>query len=211
MLQSLNKLNYSAIIANHRHNNMDRSMDKKTSKAKTNDSADNQNDDDNVDKIRDILFGNQMREVEKRFNSLEKNLASDLDKLRNENALQIESLKTFIESEIEILGSKLAGEESARIENVDELDNQLKQQVKLIKKEIGDVGKSLDKQTSDTNKKMLKQSQDFSKELTDQISEARERMDGHRDELAGSKVDKLLLAELLNTLALQINPQNEGQ
>lgn len=183
-------------------------MDKKTAKAKTNDSADNQTDDDNVDKIRDILFGSQMREVEKRFNSLEKNLASDLDKLRNENALQIESLKTFIESEIEILGSKLAGEESARIENVDELDNQLKQQVKLIKKEISDVGKSLDKQTSDTNKKMLKQSQDFSKELNEQISEARERMDGHRDELSGSKVDKLLLAEMLNTLALQVNPQD---
>ncbi len=89
---------------------------------------------DNVDKIRDILFGNQMREVDQRFASLEKSLASDLAALRNENALQIESLKTFIESEIEILGSKLSGEEQSRIENIDDLDGKVKTLVKQVEK-----------------------------------------------------------------------------
>lgn len=160
---------------------------------------------DNVDKIRDILFGNQMREVEQRFASLEKSLASDLAAMRSENALQIDSLKTFIESEIEILGSRLAGEEQTRIENVDELDDKLKQQVKQIDKKIGDVVKSLDKNTRDINQKMLKQSQDFSNELSSQIVEARERMDGHREELSKAKVDKLTLSEMFNALALQVN------
>ena len=122
--------------------------------------------------------------------------------------MQIDSLKTFIESEIEILGSRLAGEESARIENIDELEDQLKQQVKQIDKKITDTNKALDKNSRDTNQKMLKQSQDFAKELGDQIGESRERMDSHREELSAAKVDKLTLAEVLTTMALQINPDD---
>lgn len=163
---------------------------------------------DNVDKIRDILFGNQMREVSQRFANLEKNLAKDLAAMRSENALQIDSLKTFIESEIEILGSKLSGEEQTRVGNVDELDDKLKQQVKQIDKKIGDVVNSLDKNSRDINQKILKQSQDSSSELSSQIGEARSRMDGHRQELSSAKVDKLVLSEMLNALALQVNPDD---
>lgn len=163
---------------------------------------------DNVDKIRDILFGNQMREVEQRFANLEKSLTNDLSAMRSENALQIESLKTYFESEIEILGSKLAGEEQSRIENADELDDKVKQHVKQIDKKIGDMVKSLDKNSRDINQKILKQSQDFSNELGKQIGEARDRMDGHRQELSSAKADKLVLAEMFNALALQVNPDD---
>lgn len=164
---------------------------------------------DNVDKIRDILFGNQMREVEQRFASLEKSLSRDLAAIRNENALQIESLKTFIESEIEILAGKLAGEEKARIENVDELDATLKQQAKQFDRKVADTVKSLEKNTRDINQKILKQSQDFSAELGKQIGETRERMDGQRAELVAAKVDKLALAEMFSALALQVNQDDK--
>ncbi len=159
---------------------------------------------DNVDKIRDILFGNQMREMDQRFASLEKNLARDLDKLRSDNNLQLESLKDYVESEVEIINGKLAAEEKARIEGDDELEDQLKQQIKLIDRKLADLGKQLDKHAREINQKLLKQSQDFSNELNNQISEARERMDSHRQELGAAKVDKLTLSEILNNLALQV-------
>jgi hypothetical protein len=160
---------------------------------------------DNVDKIRDILFGNQMREVNQKFASIEKSLANDLTAIRKENALQIDSLKTYFESEIEILGSKLSTEEKSRIEDMDELDDRLKQQGKQIDKKISDLAKSLDKNTSDINQKMLKQSQDFNAEMGAQTSESRQRMDGYRDELDKGKVDKLAISEMFSTLAIQIN------
>jgi len=161
-------------------------MDKKDSRSDSKTATGESSEAENVDKIRDILFGNQMRDVDKRFASLDKSLANDLATLRNENALQLDSLKTFIESEIEILGSRLSAEENSRIDNVDELESQLKQQVKQIDKKISDVTKAMDKSTSDTNQKILKQSQEFSKELNDQVSDARERMDDHRQERSGS-------------------------
>lgn len=180
-------------------------MQKKSGKsAKTNSEGD-AGEADNVDKIRDILFGNQMREVDKRFASLEKTLANDLAALRNDNAMQIDSLKSYIESEVEILGSKLAAEEKARIDNVDELDARLKQQIKQIDGKLSDLAKTLDKTARDINQKLLKQSQDFSKELSQQISDVRERMDQQREALGAGKVDKAVLAEVLSALALQVN------
>ena len=160
---------------------------------------------DNVDKIRDILFGNQMREVNQKFASMEKSLTNDLAAIRKEYALQIDSLKTYFESEIEILGSKLSAEEKSRIEDMDELDDRLKQQGKQIDKKISDLAKAMDKNTSDINQKILKQSQDFNAEMGAQISESRQRMDGYRDDLDQGKVDKLALSEMFSTLAIQIN------
>ena len=160
---------------------------------------------DNVDKIRDILFGNQMREVSQKFATLEKNLVSDLTAVRQENALQIESLKSFIESEMEILASRLAGEEQSRIENMDELDSSIKQQARQIESKMSAVVKSIDKNASDINKKMLKQSQDFNSEVNKQMQDARDRMDGHRQELSTTKVYKSVLSEMLNSLAVQID------
>ncbi len=179
-------------------------MNNKTKKPAAGNANGEAADADNVDKIRDILFGSQMREVELRFANLEKSLAKDIAAIRSENALQVESLKTFIESEIEILGSRLAGEEKSRIENVDELDDMVKQQVRQIDKKIGDVVKSLDKNTREINQKLLKQTQDFGNELNNQINETRERMDDQRQELSTAKVDKLALSEMLNSLALQV-------
>ena len=184
---------------------------KKTSKSNSSSSDTEVTETDNVDKIRDILFGNQMREVDQRFANLEKSLSRDLAAMRNENALQIESLKTYIESEIEILGSKLSAEEKSRIEDDDGLDDKLKQGVKQIDKKLSDLGKSLDKNARDINQKILKQSQDFSNELNNQINEARDRMDGHRQELAAAKVDKLLLSEVLSSMALQVNGDDSGK
>lgn len=186
--------------------NPKKTMDKKNSKSNSNGVIGETTEADNVDKIRDILFGNQMRDVDKRFASLEKSLTNDLAAMRNENALQIESLKTYIESEIEILGAKLSGEEKSRIDDVDELDGNIKQQAKQIDKKVADVIKSLDKTSRDTNQKILKQTQDFSNELTKQISETRDRMDDQREALSVAKVDKQVLSEVLNALALQINP-----
>lgn len=178
---------------------------KKSSGTNSSGLAEDASETDNVDKIRDILFGNQMREVDKRFAGLEKTLAADLAALRKDNAMQIDSLKSYIESEVEIVGSKLAAEEKARIDDADELDARLKQQVKQIDGKLADLSKALDKAAREINQKLLKQSQDFSKELSQQIGDVRERMDQQREALGAGKVDKAMLAEVLSALALQVN------
>lgn len=165
---------------------------------------------DNVDKIRDILFGNQMRDMNQQHAQLEQRLASDIESLRKESVLQIESLQTFIESEIEILSSKLSNSEQNQHEAMDDLDGELKKSVKQIDKKITDTNNTINKQSSDMNQKLLKQSKDFNAEINSQINDARKRMDAYKQELSNVKVDKSILAEMLNAMAIQISAEDDN-
>lgn len=165
---------------------------------------------DNVDKIRDILFGNQMRELDRKFAQLEDRIASDFSAARKENTNQVESLQSFVESEIEILTSKLSNEEKTRAAQLDDVDDEIKKNVRQINEKVAELVKSLDKQSRDTNQKILKQSQDFSGELSSQMDQTRKRMDGYNQELTVGKVDKTALAEMLSSLALQLNQEDSN-
>src|ERR1700691_4937341 len=75
----------------------------------------------NVDKIRDILFGSQMRDYEKRFVKLEDRLIKDAEALRDEMNKRFQSLEGFVQKELESLGHRLKGEKSERSEAFKEL------------------------------------------------------------------------------------------
>lgn len=160
---------------------------------------------ENVDTIRDILFGSQMREFDRKFNQLEKNIASDIEAMRKENSNQMNSLQSFIESEISILSSRISGSEQSQIDELDKLDSTIHKHLEKIESKISTTNTTLDKLSHESSQKFLKQSQDFTTNLSEQMKDARERMDGHRDELSSAKVDRAFLSELLNGVAMQIN------
>src|SRR5712692_4010154 len=58
----------------------------------------------NVDKIRDILFGSQMRDYEKRFARMEDRLAKDAAALREDLKKRFDALESFAKQEIESVG-----------------------------------------------------------------------------------------------------------
>ena len=61
----------------------------------------------NVDKIRDILFGSQMRDYDKRFVRLEERLAKASDALRDDLKKRFDSLESFVQQEVESLHQRL--------------------------------------------------------------------------------------------------------
>lgn len=182
-------------------------MKKKATKSSATDKQEKIIEDDanNVNKIRDILFGNQVRDFDNRFMQFEKSITADLDNLRQENKRQIESLQSFVESEFEVLSTRISGEEKSRIDELENLNGSLSKSVKQIDKKMADAGKTIDSQFRENNQKILKQSQDFNSELHSQIEQTRKRADDSKQELASGKVDKTILAEMLTSLALQMN------
>ena len=186
-------------------------VESKSSGNNTSDTDAELNEQDNVDKIRDILFGNQMRDFDRKFSHLEERIASDLAAMRKENANQMDSLQAYVDSEVEILTSKLSSEERIRIDELSELDDALKKSAKQIEQKIAETVKTIDKQSREINQKILKQSQDFNGELSSQIEQTRKRMDDYRQELSLGKVDKSVLAEMLNSLAMQLNQDESSK
>ena len=75
-------------------------------------SADNV--DGNVDKIREILFGGQMRDYEQRFADLETRLTKNIEHISSSFDKRLERLNTYAKREVEKLNEKLKDERKAR-------------------------------------------------------------------------------------------------
>src|SRR5215210_3122558 len=65
----------------------------------------------NIDKIRQILFGGQMRDYEKRFSRLEERLLKESADLRDETKKRFDALEAFVRSEFEALSERLVAEQ----------------------------------------------------------------------------------------------------
>src|SRR5579863_400899 len=90
----------------------------------------------NVDKIRDILFGSQMRDYDKRFGRLEDRLIKDAESLREEMKKRFETLEAFVQKELESLSHRLKSEKSERSEALKDLGTQHRESAKTIEKRV---------------------------------------------------------------------------
>src|SRR5579863_8550038 len=71
---------------------------------------------ENLDKVRDILFGSQIRDNERRFSRLEERVAKETADLREESRKRLESLDGYVRKELQSLLERVKGEQSQRAE-----------------------------------------------------------------------------------------------
>ena len=111
----------------------------------------------NVDKIRDILFGNNMREYEKRFARLEERLTKSSEALREDLKKRFDSLELYVREELEALGTRLKTEKSERSEALKELTRESRDNAKALEKKLSQVEEQLDSAHTELRTKILEQ------------------------------------------------------
>ncbi|WHZ23666.1 MAG: hypothetical protein OJF47_002778 [Nitrospira sp.] len=79
----------------------------------------------NLDKIRDILFGAQVRDHERRFTKLEAQLLAEAVQLRNDLKQRFDQLEQHIRKEVETLTAHLTNERHTRAASVDRMTKEL--------------------------------------------------------------------------------------
>ena len=78
-----------------------------------------------IDKVRDILFGGQMREVERRFAKLEERLLKETTDLKAHLKSRLDALESFTKKESESLIDQIKTEHEARTDAVGALHKAL--------------------------------------------------------------------------------------
>ena len=89
---------------------------------------------ESLDKVRDILFGSQMRAVDTRLQGLEERLREEHEALRTDFARQMESLDNFIRSEVNTLTERLATESRKRSEDLKSLAAEIKEAIRALER-----------------------------------------------------------------------------
>ncbi len=150
----------------------------------------------NIDKIRDILFGSNMRDYEQRFSRLEDALKKESSDLRDTTRRHLESLEAFVHKELAALEVRLNTERDERSETTS-----------AVLKKIGELENHEAQAKREIRNDLLQQS----KELTDAIRNKGEEvialLERRSQELQHSKTDRAALAGLFNEVALRLTDQ----
>lgn len=160
---------------------------------------------ENVDRIREILFGTQQRELEKKLVKLEERLASDAAALREESKKRFDSLNLYLKKEMESIGERLKAEQEERAEKVAQVTRELKEFGKATEKRMTQLDDQASKHQHELRKQLLEQGEELAAEFRRLHQELKSALDGAVRELSDEKASRSALANLFTEMALRLN------
>jgi hypothetical protein len=161
----------------------------------------------NVDKIRDILFGSQMRDYESRFARLEETLIKETLEIRETNKRRFDQLESYIRREFETVQTRLKGERDERSDSDSQQSRELKELGDSLSRRIRDLD---DRETNGERalrSDLLQQARDLTDEIRARHDELASMLDKRVNELRDGKTDRAALATLFSEVALRLSDQ----
>jgi hypothetical protein len=188
----------------------------------------------NLDKVRNILFGAQARDYERRFARLEERFSKETTDLRDDMRRRFDSLEATLKREIEELGDRIRSERNEREISVRDVSGQLKETTRQLQDRIkaetndrsdalGDLAgelrntangierriSHLDEQSSKANRELRDMANEQARKLAEQLHQKTEELwaalTKTSGELRSEKTDRASLAALFTEVAMRLN------
>ena len=160
--------------------------------------------DGNVNKIRDILFGSQMRDYERKFTQLEDRLMKEAADLREDVKRRFASLEAFIKGEIEALDSAQKAEKTERANEVKEVSAETKESAKRLEKRIAQLDEDNSKSQRSLRQLVLDESKRLAEEIGVKHADVSANIARDLQELRGILTDRHALSDLFAELSLRL-------
>jgi DNA anti-recombination protein RmuC len=161
----------------------------------------------NIDKIRDIIFGAQMRDYDKRFVRLEERLLKEAADLRDDTRRRFDTLETYIKNELAALAERLKADAHRRDELNDDLGRQLQETARGIERKLAHLDEQNDQAQRELRQQLLDQSKRLNDEIRQKYDELTAALAREASELRHDKTDRAALADLFTELAMRLNNQ----
>lgn len=159
----------------------------------------------NVDKIREILFGGQMRDYDKKFSRLEERVAKETSELRAETKKLLDSLETFVKKEFEALTNRLQSEQKSRDESVRDVSRELHDTAKALDSKLAQIDTQTTQAQRELREQLLDQSKNLSEEIRRKSDDVTALLAREVAELNHEKTDRASLSALFTEVALRLN------
>ncbi len=167
-------------------------------------SAPNESSAGNLDRVRDILFGGQMRDLDRRFAKVEERLSKETADLKEDVRKRLSALEEFARTETETLVQRITTEHNDRTESIAVVSRDLQTTSTAADKKIGVVNDQL----SHAQRELRGQIRDVHQRLTDELREKMEtvlaRLNHEAEDLRTDKADRATIAALFNEMAMRL-------
>ncbi len=163
---------------------------------------------ESLDKVRDILFGVQMRDYDNRFGQLEERLMREASGLREDVKKRFEALETYIRNEIEAVSDRLKAEHDERHTSGKELTRELRELTKTTEKKNEQLDGQLTKTQRELRQQILDQSKSLAEDIQHKYAEMAAALTRETQILRADKTDRSTLAGLLNEVAMRLTDES---
>jgi hypothetical protein len=161
----------------------------------------------NVDKIRDILFGSQMKDYETRFRRLEESLLSQTAEIRDTTKRRVDTFESYVKKELETLQARLKTEREERIEGIKHQARELKELTDALQQKLRDLEDRGSEAERNLREQILQQSKELLDEMRVRQNEMTALLERRSEDLATSKTDRAMLAALFTEAAMRLNDE----
>ena len=159
----------------------------------------------NLDKVRDLLFGGQMRDLDRRFSRLEERLVKETADLREEVRKRLTTLEGYMKAEVDSLSDRLRAEQDGRASADQDLGRELRGAAQQFDQKLGHLDELVARGQRELRQQLHSQHQELSDEIRQRFEDVLQRLAREAGELRGDKTDRKALAALLTEMAMRLN------
>jgi len=159
----------------------------------------------NLEKIRDILFGAQVQDFDKRFQRLEDRLLKETSDARAETRKRFEALEAFLKKEVDSLSERIKTEQAERTESGKEISRELREAARNLEKKLAQLDDVTSKAQRELRQQILDQSKALTEEIRSRIRETATALTKEIRELRAEKTDRSALATLFTDVAMRLS------
>jgi DNA repair exonuclease SbcCD ATPase subunit len=159
----------------------------------------------NLEKVRDILFGSQIRKQETQFTQLEKHLSTEYMHLREDVNRRFDKLEAYIQTEIEALAEQLKETKASQSTALEKLAEAHYTTTTDLGKSIDQLNQKMIESERSLRKQLLDQSQSFSNEMRQNYDALLTSLDREVQGLhRASDTDRAKLSAFFGELSLRL-------
>jgi DNA repair exonuclease SbcCD ATPase subunit len=162
---------------------------------------------DSVDRIRDILFGAQVRQYDQRFHGVEETIKNEISKLRDDTKKANETLEHYAKKGLESLTAQIKAEQKERSDSNNDLSKTLDSLNKALEKKINRLEETTNAGRLDLQEQILQQSKKLLQEIQQLNTELTAALKKAVQELRKEKADRLALGNLFNEIGLRLKEE----
>ncbi|MEM9922482.1 MAG: hypothetical protein AAF915_01790 [Cyanobacteria bacterium P01_D01_bin.50] len=160
-----------------------------------------------LNKVRDILVGSQMRELDKKFSRLEERLIKECADLRDETRKRLDRLETYITEEATSLSERAKNEQLKRDKAVKAITEEQKKFAESLETKMAEIDEEASKMRRELRSSIFSQSQSLQDDIRQKYQEILGLLQRETHELKSEKTDRSQLSALFSELALRLNSQ----
>ena len=162
----------------------------------------------NIDQLRDIIFGGQMREFEKRFVRMEERLAKEIAEMREEVRQRCTTLERYARDELELLNSQMRTEQQSRGAEERRLGQAITEMAKATDERAAALSEQASRQHRELRAQLLEQTQTLTDDAQRRAADLLSTIDREATRLREEKADRTALSDLLVEVALRLRGES---